>query len=113
MQLPLADALGRYLDLSSRQMAATASNVANVDTPGYQSVGVDVAGEFGRILQGQIAAGEAQPVPGLVARPDGNNVSVDREGLAMAKTQLEFRTGVDLLRHEFSRVMDAIKAEAK
>ena len=31
-------------------------------------------------------------------RPDGNNVSMDREGLHMAEVQLRFRTGVALMR---------------
>ena len=52
-------------------------------------------------------------VDGLVARPDGNNVSMDREGLQLAKSQLQFRMGVELLKHEFSTVLSAIHAEAK
>jgi hypothetical protein len=47
-------------------------------------------------------------VDGLIARPDGNNVSLDREGLNLAEAQLKFKTGVALLREEYQRVMDAI-----
>ena len=47
-------------------------------------------------------------VDGLLERPDGNNVSIDREGLNMAEAQLQFRDGVELLKQEFSRVLDAI-----
>ena len=50
-------------------------------------------------------------VDGLTARPDGNNVSMDREGMQLAKAQLEFRAGVSLLRSEYTRVMDAIHAD--
>jgi flagellar basal-body rod protein FlgB len=50
-------------------------------------------------------------VDGLTARPDGNNVSMDREGMQLAKAQLEFRAGVSLLKSEFTRVMDAIHAD--
>jgi len=46
-------------------------------------------------------AAKAADVDGLTARPDGNNVSMDREALQLAKTQLEFRTGVSLLRSEY------------
>jgi flagellar basal-body rod protein FlgB len=49
----------------------------------------------------------------LLERPDGNNVSMDREGLNMAEAQLQFRTGVELLRHEFTRVLDAIHEDQK
>ena len=50
-------------------------------------------------------------VDGLIARPDGNNVSIDRESLHLAEAQLKFKTGVALLRQEYQRVMDAIHAD--
>jgi flagellar basal-body rod protein FlgB len=50
-------------------------------------------------------------VDGLIARPDGNNVSMDREGLNLAEAQLEFKTGVALLKLENQRVMDAIHSD--
>ncbi|MEO6981956.1 MAG: flagellar basal body protein, partial [Edaphobacter sp.] len=83
----LSDALGQYLDLTSEQMKLTASNMANVDTPGYKTQGLDFEREFMRELNGGSgsggsalggsALGEAPvlAVDGLVARPDGNNVS--------------------------------------
>ena len=112
---PLSEALGRYLDLQSDQMKLTAANMANLDTPGYRTQGFDFEAEFGKALS---ATGTPEPVSagdvdGLVTRPDGNNVSMDREALGMAKTQLEFRTGVELLKREYSRVMTAIHAEAR
>ena len=39
-------------------------------------------------------------------RPDGNNVSLDREGLLLAQTQLQFRLGVELLRQQFQEISD-------
>ena len=48
-----------------------------------------------------------------IARPDGNNVSIDRESLHLAEAQLKFKTGVALLRQEYQRVMDAIHADNK
>jgi flagellar basal-body rod protein FlgB len=115
---PLSDALGRYLDLASEQMKLTASNMANVDTPGFKTQGFDFEQEFARQLNGTPDADasaeiQAQDVDGLVARPDGNNVSMDREGLQLAKSQMQFRMGVQLLKNEFSTVMSAIHAEAK
>jgi flagellar basal-body rod protein FlgB len=116
----LSDALGQYLDLTSRQMQVTASNMANVDTPGYKTQGFDFEQEFGRqlnqaggsaALEGVQVAG--QDVDGLVARPDGNNVSIDREGLQLAKAQLQFKLGAELLKNEFSGVMSAIHMDSK
>jgi flagellar basal-body rod protein FlgB len=59
------------------------------------------------------AAPQLHEVDGLLARPDGNNVSMDREGLAMAEAQLKFRTGVELAKREYARVLDAIHADSK
>lgn len=115
----MAEALGRYLDLSSLELKLTAQNMANIDTPGYRTVGFDFAQAMRQSLEEQSAGtgGEAAvsvgPVGGLLERPDGNDVSVDREGMKMAEAQLQFRTGVELLKHEFTRVIDAIHEDQK
>jgi flagellar basal-body rod protein FlgB len=116
----MSDALGQYLDLTSKQMQLTAGNMANVDTPGYKTQGFNFEQEFARQLDSSAGADglagaqvQAQDVNGLVARPDGNNISMDREGMQLAKAQLQFRLGVQLLKTEFSNVMSAIHAEAK
>lgn len=122
---PISDHLGIYLDISSQQLKLTASNMANVDTPQYRTVGIDFAGEMQRAMTASTASrdagGQADPVKiptvrqvdGLLERPDGNNVSMDREGLNMAEAQLRFRTGVELLRREFTRVQSAIQVDGK
>jgi flagellar basal-body rod protein FlgB len=116
----MSDALGQYLDLTSKQMQLTAGNMANVDTPGYKTQGFDFQQEFARQLDSDAGAEglvgaqvQAQDVDGLVSRPDGNNVSMDREGMQLAKAQMQFRMGVQLLKNEFSSVMSAIHAESK
>jgi flagellar basal-body rod protein FlgB len=111
-----SDALAKYLDLASDQMKLTAENMANVDTPGYKTQGFDFAGEFSRALgtpASTPAAVNVSDVDGLTARPDGNNVSMDREGMQLAKTQLEFRAGISLLKSEYSRMMSAIHEDGK
>ncbi len=115
---PLSDALNRYLDLTSEQMKLTASNMANIDTPGYKTEGFDFEQQFMQEMNGSAqtdfgAGATVEDVDGLVSRPDGNNVSMDREGMQMAKSQLQFRLGVELLKQQFTNVMDAIHAEAK
>jgi flagellar basal-body rod protein FlgB len=50
-----------------------------------------------------------QEVDGLISRPDGNNVSMDREALHLAEDQLKFNTGVALLRLENQRIMSALR----
>jgi len=115
---PLSNQLSSYMDLAAAQLKATATNMANVDTPGFHTVGFDFEGEMRRALSGEkmpggSAAPQVQEVDGLLARPDGNNVSMDREGLAMAEAQLKFRTGVELAKREYARVLDAIHADSK
>jgi flagellar basal-body rod protein FlgB len=116
----MSDALGQYLDLTSKQMQLTAGNMANVDTPGFKTQGFNFEQEFARQLDSSAGADglagaqvQVQDVNGLVARPDGNNISMDREGMQLAKSQLQFRLGVQLLKTEFSTVMSAIHAESK
>lgn len=115
---PLSDALSKYLDLTSEQMKLTAGNMANIDTPGYKTEGFNFEQQFLQQMNGSAdmdsgASAAVQDVDGLVSRPDGNNVSMDREGMQMAKSQLQFRLGVELLKQQFTNVMDAIHAEAK
>jgi flagellar basal-body rod protein FlgB len=112
----MSDQIARYLDLASGEAKLTAANMANVDTPGYRTVGMDFEAEM-REAVNDVDAGRlprrvrVTEVDGLVARPDGNNVSIDRESLNLAEAQLKFRTAVALLRQEYQRVMDAIHAD--
>jgi flagellar basal-body rod protein FlgB len=111
----MSDQLARYLDLAVTETKLTAANMANIDTPGYRTRGIDFEAEMQKALSGANAGRESavriSDVDGLVSRPDGNNVSMDREGLRMAEEQLKFRTGVALMRLENQRVMDAIHAD--
>ena len=50
----------------------------------------------------------AHKVNGLISRPDGNNVSLDRESMKLAETQMQFRVGIQFIRTEFHRLMHAI-----
>ena len=114
----LSEALGKFLDLTSEQMKLTAGNIANSDTPGFKTQGMDFNTAFAQAMKGMdgsgsVASAAISNVDGLVARPDGNNVSMDREGLQLAKEQLQFRTGVELLKREYSRTMSAIHADGK
>jgi flagellar basal-body rod protein FlgB len=47
-------------------------------------------------------------VKGLIERPDGNNVSLERETMALARVQLQYKTGVELLRNELHMLQSAI-----
>jgi flagellar basal-body rod protein FlgB len=113
-----SDQVERYLDLASSAAKLTAQNMANIDTPGYRAVGLDFESEMKTAISGADKGRSARPVHvrlegGLVARPDGNNVSMDRESLNLAEAQLQFKTGVALLRQQYQMTMDAIHADGK
>jgi flagellar basal-body rod protein FlgB len=116
----LSEEIARYLDLDTRQIQITAGNMANIDTPGYHALGMNFEAEMRRAMAGVDGSPGAlassprlSEVDGLIVRPDGNNVSMDRESLNLAEAQLKFKTGAALLKREYTRILDAIHADAK
>lgn len=122
---PLVDLLGRYLDLTSTEFKLTSSNAANIDTPQYRTMGIDFSSEFaaaaadamntrqeensGSPLTSMAHSPRILAVDGLIERPDGNNVSMDREGLAMGAEQLKYKMGMQLLKQQFTQILSAIQ----
>jgi flagellar basal-body rod protein FlgB len=104
--------LSEYLDLAAFRQTLITSNLANVDTPGYRTRDINFEEEMHR-AEGRVGSDAPQPrafeVGGLIERPDGNNVNLDRESMLLAQTQLQFRLGVELLRQEFQSISTAIK----
>jgi flagellar basal-body rod protein FlgB len=114
----LSEQTARYLDLAAAEARMTAANMANIDTPGYRAVGMDFEAEMREAMAGVDRGLAPRPprarlVDGLVARPDGNDVSMDRESRNLAEAQLKFKTGVALLRGEYQQIMDAIHVADK
>jgi flagellar basal-body rod protein FlgB len=110
----LGGEIARYLDLATREIELTEANMANIDTPGYRTLGMDFEAEMRRALAGGAGGGpRIFTVDGLIVRPDGNDVSMDREGLRLAEAQLKFKTGVALLKREGARLINAIHADGK
>jgi flagellar basal-body rod protein FlgB len=112
----LSDQIARYLDLASDEAKLAAANMANIDTPGSRAVGMDFETEMREAMQEVDDDGAARPVhvkdvDGLIARPDGNDVSMDRESMNLAGAQLKYKTGIALLHLEYQKVMDAIHAD--
>ena len=102
----LSEQVARYLDLATSETKLTAENMANVDTPGYKARALDFEAEMRAAMAGVEGSRSAQPLhvkleDGLIARPDGNNVSIDRESLNLAEAQLKFKTGVAVLRQQY------------
>ncbi len=113
---PLMRGLERVLDLSAFRHQVIAANLANVDTPGYRTRDVrPFAGEIEQAMAGdepslteQSFTPVAHEIRGLLERPDGNNVSVERESLLLAQNQLRFQVAVQFLKAEFHKLSSAI-----
>ena len=104
--------LERFLDLATVRQSLLVSNVANVDTPGYRTQDINFHTELEFALAQDAQAPVmpmAQPVRGLLSRPDGNNVSVDREGLLLAELQLKYQAATTAMKAEFALIQYAIR----
>ena len=98
IQTRLSEQIARYLDLTTNEAKLTAANMANIDTPGYRTLGIHFEAE----MRGALTAVDrgSSPIParvlqvdGLIARPDGNNVSMDRESLESGRGAIEIQNG--------------------
>ena len=98
--------LERYMDLLSARQKLVASNIANVDTPGYRTQDIDFQAEF-RNAVGSIA--HPQAVEGLAVRNDGNNVSIDRETRLLSENALRFNVASGLMRASIRTLRAAIE----
>ena len=111
MNTPQLLLLERFLDLTAKRQGLLTTNIANVDTPGYHTRDIDFRGELARAMSND-EIGTTEPlvreVPGLIARPDGNNVSVDREGLLLSQVQLQFNEASELVKEQFKLLNIAI-----
>jgi flagellar basal-body rod protein FlgB len=111
IETPTMQRLEHYLDLVTFRHELVSSNLANVDTPGYRTQDIEFENEVRRAeqrLEGALVSPHVQEVKGLIERPDGNNVSLERETMALAQVQLQYRAGVELLRNEIHTLQSAI-----
>jgi len=116
----MTEALGHFLDVDVARYKLITANLANVDTPGYRTRDLDFQGELQRAADDGSSSEEgglqlalhpvAHIVHGLIERPDGNNVSVERESLLLAETQMRFNLGVQLLKDQFHTISLAINS---
>lgn len=104
---PVAGNLERYMDLLSARQRLVASNIANIDTPGYRSKDIDFQFEFMSQLPG--AAPRVVETPGLQVNNDGNNVSLDRESRLLSENALRFSVAENLLKSQLHMTRLAIE----
>jgi flagellar basal-body rod protein FlgB len=107
MLTPVAGRLERYLDLLAERQKLVASNIANIDTPGYLTKDIDFQFEFIAAEPG--GAPRAIEPEGLSVKSDGNNVSLERETRLLAENALRFNAASNLLRGEIRIIRKAIE----
>lgn len=90
----------KLLDVSVLRQEAIATNVANVETPGFHRL--DVSPDFATQLKARLAAGDFATTAGTLTphlaedqtarsvRPDGNTVEIEHELLAMNRNAVEY-----------------------
>ena len=127
----------RSMTLSARRMSLIASNLANIDTPGYRtqdfnfedafrtemekldrqfSPGTATSSSF-QYFQGSSASVTApqvtNPLDITSERNDGNDVHLDRETMNLAKTQEMYQLSSNLAQNELRTVLGAIRDAAR
>ena len=112
---PLLQRLSHFLDATAYRSGIIAGNIANIDTPGYHARDVNFRSQLTALMSDEPQPGlpRVTEIAGLTERPDGNNVNMDREGLALGQTQLQFQTGIALMKSEFHLLSQAIHEGAQ
>jgi len=125
--------LNTYVTTMNRRTEVVVSNLANADTPGYQTADLDFAEHLQRAasasqpdsgillaathpkhfpLGGDLASTGTVPVihpKGLETGNDGNNVDADQEMAKLAETGLRVLTGTQLMQSRLRLLRTAIK----
>jgi len=121
-------ALGRQMTQAVQKQTVAASNLANLDTPGYRTLEVSFSDALDSELQAGVmtvtnskhlggptvgapngaATSESAEAPDLASRRDGNNVQIDRELLSMSKAAADFSAAQTVLAAKFRLVRYAI-----
>jgi len=99
--------LGNYMSYLSQRQGVIASNIANADTPGYQTRDVQMPSDFSSALQE--ARSTVVETPDLPSRNDGNNVSIDREARLLSENTMKFNLATQMVRGELKDVRSAIE----
>ena len=109
---PMLQVLQGFMKVANDRQQLVATNMANVDTPGYHTRDIDFQTAMRQVMDEGLGP-QLQPasldVMDLPERPDGNNVNIDRESMVLAQTQLQYQMGVQLIKEEFHRLYSAIK----
>jgi flagellar basal-body rod protein FlgB len=116
--------LRQQMTFAAGRQVVAASNLANVDTPGYKAKEFDFSDTLSRMLQGgprlattstghitspdDMTSATTKDAEGLAARRDGNTVQIDREMLKLTDAAGDFSKAQTALAAKFRLVKYAI-----
>ena len=103
----ITNQIERYMNLLSARQKLVASNIANVDTPGYKTKDIDFQFEFMTQMENRTPG--VVDTPDLATKNDGNNVSLDREARLLAENALRFNLASSLMKSQLRMVSSAIQ----
>lgn len=127
---PLIQTMDRSMSLASQRMSLIASNMANIDTPGYRTQDFNfqaaLKNEIDKLdgkqmpifqthpMHFQISASQSLPpsteqVRSAYERNDGNDVSLDRQTAALARTQLSYQLSASFAQQELRKIYQIIR----
>ncbi len=108
----------KLLDASVMRQEAIASNISNVETPGYRRM--DISADFATELKARVTAGaRGEAISSLKprmaedqfarsVRPDGNSVEMEQELLEMNKNTVEYEYLTELVSRNIRQLKTAI-----
>ena len=125
---PMMSAMGSYLTRLSKRQQVIASNVANIDTPGYRTKDISFHATMEELLApGAVPLRTSRPehnrmdelrfaplepevfeVQDLPARADNNNVDIDKEMLKLGETSFGYSLITQCLRGKFRTIASSI-----
>ena len=125
--------MDRGLSLASQRQTLIASNLANLDTPGYRTRDFSFEGAMKSALSRQISPNSMKTTHPMhlqgstsdslppttdalqpnAERNDGNDVSLDRENMLLTRTQTTYQTASTFMQVELRKLYSLIREGSK
>jgi len=120
---PTLQSLSLTMDEAALRQQAISSNIANVNTPGYQRMDVSSSFEqaYADSLKNLSEGGSAEDMPDATittasvqgpARPDGNTVQLEQEMLGLAQNGARYEFAGQMLQQNFHGIKYAITGQS-
>lgn len=110
-QLTSVNFYGDALVVCGRVARIIAANIANADTPGYKARGIDFSKALAAQLNGTGGEIAAQYERGLPVGLDGNNVSLEHEGVHAAANATRLRESLAFLKSDTQSLITALRPQ--